>query len=173
MDDNVLKSKYNYGEDIALDTIPISDTEQALYDFSEGSNGLEKCLRTMWMNGLKTISSSSGKRNVFDIGYIVMEEDEDIFCYLSEEFLNDPRIRIDLVDNKQRIRFAGNNPEKEGAMLFLARDIQSGKKNNLKLVLEKIGEPFPNFWVRKLKNYDSNENSTYWGEKVIMKTREF
>ncbi len=171
MEDNEIKRKYNYGEDINLDNIPIEDTEQALIDFADGSNGLEKCLRIMWMNGLKTHSSYPGERNVFDVGYIVMEVDEDIFCYLSEEFLNDDRIRIDLVDNMQRIRFAGNNPEKEGAMLFLARDIQSGKKNNLKLVLEKIGEPFPNFWVRRLKNYDSNENSTYWGEKVIIKTK--
>ena len=168
-----MENKYNYGEDIDLDTIPISDTEQALIDFSDGSNGLEKCLRIMWMNGLKTRSSSPGEKNVFDIGYIIMEEEEDIFCYLSEEFLNDDRIRIDLVNNMQRIRFAGNTAEKEGAMLFLARDIQSGKKNNLKLVVEKIGLPFPNFWVRRLKSYDSNENSTYWGEKVIMKTREF
>lgn len=163
--------KYNYGENIDLDTIPIEDTEQALKDFSEGSRGLEICLREMWMRGLKTYSSSSGKNNVFDIGYIIMEEYEDIFSYLSEGFLNDDRVRIDLIDNMQRIRFAGNDGEKEGAMLFLARDIQSGKKKNKDIVLEKIGEPFPDFWVRKLKNYDSNVNSTYWGEKVIIKTK--
>ena len=165
------KNNYNYGEDINLDNIPIDDTECALKDFSEGSCGLEKCLRIMWMNGLKTHSCSSGKNNVFDIGYIVMEENEDIFSYLSEEFLNDDRIRIDLMNNLQRIRFAGNNSEKEGAMLFLARDIQSGKKKNKDIVLEKIGEPFPNFWVRRLKSYDSNANRTYWGEKVIIKSK--
>ena len=43
---------------------------------------------------LKTHSCYHGGNTTFDIGHIVMEEDEDIFSYLSEEFLNDERIRI-------------------------------------------------------------------------------
>ena len=167
------ENKYNYGEAIELDLIPIEDTEQALKDFSEGSVGLEKCLRLMWMNGLKTYSCKSGMKNSFDVGHITMAENEDIFCYLSYDFLNDERIRIDIVDDKQVIKFAGSNPEKEGAMLFLARDILSGKKKNREIIEDKIGEPYPDGWIRLLKNHDYNINSTYWSEKVLInkKTR--
>ena len=214
--------KYNFGEPIKLDLIPIEECEEALHDFSNGSNGMEKCLRTMWMNGLKTHSCYPGNDNVFDIGYIVMTEGEDIFCYLSEEFLNDDsvriniednrqvikfacnhgentpfdighivmeenedvfsylskefiedeRVRINIIDNMQEIRFAGSTPEKEGAMLFLARDIQSGKKKNTReLIMKKIGEPYPDSWIRVLKNHDSNINSTYWSGKVYIKEK--
>ncbi len=164
-------SKYNYEVHIPLDDIPIEDTEIALLDFASGSNALLICLRIMWMNGLKTYSSNPGEDNSFAIGHIVMEEREDIFCYLSESFLNDERIRINIIDNKQEVKFAGSIGEKEGAMLSLAREIQSGKKYNNKLVEEKIGEPFPTEWVRRLKNYDSNPDSTYWGEKVYIKKK--
>ena len=163
-------SKYNYGEPIPLDLIPIEECEQALIEFAAGSLGLEKCLRVMWMNGLKTYSSNPGERNTFDIGHIVMEEGEDIFSYLSEEFLNDERIRIDILYNRQEIKFAGSYGEKEGAMLFLAREIQRGKKkNNSSLINEKIGLPFPDSWIRRLNSHYCNPNSTYWGGKVLIK----
>ncbi len=167
----ITEKKYNIGEHIDIDIIPIDDCERALYEFSQGSNGLSKCLRQMWMSGLKTYSCKSGEKSPFDIGRIVMEEKEDIFGYLSESFLNDDRIRIDIVDDKETIFFAGSTPEKEGAMLFLARDLQSGRKNNRDLVIEKIGEPFPDSWVRVLKNHESNINSTYWSEKVYIKEK--
>ena len=89
------ENKYNLGEHIDIDIIPISDCERAIYEFSQGSNGLSKCLRQMWMSGLKTYSCKSGEKSPFDIGCIVMEENEDIFNYLSKEFLNDERIRIE------------------------------------------------------------------------------
>jgi len=85
--------------------------------------------------------------------------------------LNDDRIRIDIVDDKETIFFAGSTAEKEGAMLFLTRDLQSGRKNNRDLVIKKIGEPFPDSWVRVLKNHDSNINSTYWSGKVYIKEK--
>ena len=164
--------KYNHGVSIPLDTIPIEDIELALYEFAAGSVGLEKCLREMWMHGLKTHSSYPGSKNSFDVGHIVMEEEEDVFSYLSEEFLNDPRIRIDVVDERQEIKFAGNSPEKEGALLFLTREIQKGKKkNNYALVGEKIGEPYPDGWVRRLRSYTSNIDSTYWGERVLIQRK--
>ena len=101
-----------------------------------------------------------------------MEEDEDVFSYLSEEFLNDERIRINIIDNMQEVKFSGTVPEKEGALLFLAREIQSGKKKgNHDLIIKKIGEKYPDSWVRRLKSYDSNINSTYWGEKVLIKKK--
>ena len=162
--------KYNYGEPIPLDLIPIEECEQALNDFSDGSMALKICLRVLWMHGLKTYSCSHGEGNTFDIGHIVMEEGEDVFSYLSSEFLNDERIRINIINNRQEIKFAGNKGEKEGAMLFFAREIDSGrKKNNKKIIEEKIGESFPIEWIRRLKSYDSNPNSTYWGEKVLIK----
>jgi hypothetical protein len=166
-------SKYNYGEPIPLDLIPNEDLETALEDFSRGSIGLSKCLRVMWMYGLKTHSCNPGNRNSFDIGHITMEEGEDVFSYLSEAFLNDERIRIDLVENKQQIKFAGNAPEKEGALLFLTRDIQSGRKKKTQdLIAEKIGESFPDSWVRRLKTHTDNINSTYWSERVLIKKKE-
>lgn len=164
-------SKYNYGVHIPLDSIPIADTEIALLDFANGSNALLICLREMWIHGLKTYSSNPGENNTFDIGHIVMEEGEDVFSYLSKEFLNDERIRINIIDKRQEIKFWGSTPEKEGSMLFLASEIQSGRKYNNKLVEEKIGEPFPTEWVRRLKSYDSNPDSTYWGEKVFIKKK--
>lgn len=164
--------KYNFGEPIKLDLIPIEECEEALHDFSNGSNGMEKCLRTMWMNGLKTHSCNHGENTPFDIGHIVMEENEDVFSYLSKEFIEDERVRINIIDNMQEIRFAGSTPEKEGAMLFLARDIQSGKKKNTReLIMKKIGEPYPDSWIRVLKNHDSNINSTYWSGKVYIKEK--
>ena len=170
--DTIKTSKYNYGVPIPLDEISIDDCEIALNDFADGSVGLKKSLRVMWMHGLKTHSCYHGGKTTFDIAHIVMEENEDIFSYLSEEFLNDERVRINIIDNRQEIKFAGTVPEKEGAMLFLAREIQSGKKKgNGDLILEKIGKPYPNGWVRRLKSYDSNINSTYWGEKVLIKRK--
>lgn len=165
------EKKYNCGEHIDLDSIDISDLERSLREFSQGSNALAKCLRQMWMHGLKTYSCKSGEKTPFDIGRIVMEKDEDIFGYLSENFLNDERIRIDIIDDREIIMFSGSTPEKEGAMLFLTREIQSGRKNNIDLVKEKIGEPYPDCWVRVLKNHESNINSTYWSEKVYIKEK--
>jgi hypothetical protein len=164
--------KYNIGVHIPLDSIPIEDTELALEEFSAGSLALKKCLREMWMHGLSTYSCNPGEKNTFEIGHITMEEDEDLFCYLSEELLNDEKIRIDIKDNRQIIKFQGTTPEKEGVMLILAREIQSGRKKGInKLVEEKIGEPFPTEWVRRLRSYDSNIESTYWGEKVLIKKK--
>lgn len=165
-------NKYNCGLSIPLDSIPIASCELALKAFANGSLALEKCLRIMWMHGLKTYSSNPGNKNIFDVGHIVMEEGEDVFSYLSNGFLNDERIRIDIIDNRQEIKFMGNLGEKEGVLLLLAREISSGKKkNNESLILEKIGEPFPAGWVRRLKSYDSNINSTYWSEKVLIKKK--
>ena len=167
-----MEERYDIGHHINLDDVPISDTELALKEFSRGSNALSICLRVMWMYGLKTYSCNPGEKNSFDIGHITMEENEDVFSYLSENFLNDEKIRIDVKDNRQIIKFSGTTPEKEGVMLMLAREIQSGrKKGNYKLVEEKIGESFPTEWVRRLKSYDSNIESTYWGEKVYIKSK--
>ena len=173
MEDNerVKIGKYNYGEPIDMDTIPISDTDIALQDFSSGSRGLEMCLRIMWMHGLKTHSCYPGNDSVFDIGYIVLAEGEDIFSYLSEEFLNDDSIRIDIEDDRQVIKFSGNFGEKSSEMIMLAQNILTGKKRNSELLEEKIGLPFPTGWVRTIQFYDSNENLMHWSSKVFIKKK--
>ena len=167
--DLLTNTKYSNRGPIDLDTIPISDTNLALIEFSKGSNGLAICLRVLWQHGLKTYACYPGNSNVFDIAYIVMEENEDVFCYLSETFLNDNGIRINIVDNRQVVYFLGNKGEKSSEMIMLAQNILSGRKKNSKLVETKIGEPLPTGWVRRLKTYDSNENVTYWSGKVYIK----
>ncbi len=168
--------KYNHGVHVPLDSIPIEDTELALMEFADGSPALLTCLRIMWMNGIKTYSAYHGEKHAYEIGHIVLEEDEDVFSYLSKDLLEeDNRIRIDVIDKKQEIKFAGTAPEKEGAMFRIAREIQTGRKNDNhnKLIEEKIGEPFPTEWVRRLKSYDSNPDSTYWSEKVYIKKKNY
>ena len=173
MSDNEMneKGKYNYGEPIPLDSIPISDTNIALHDFAGGSRGLEICLRVMWMHGLKTYSCYPGNKDIFDIAYIVMEENEDVFSYLSEEFLNDEGIRIDIVDNREVIRFSGNIGEKDSEMILLAQNILTGKKKNSHLLQDKIGLPFPDSWVRVIQFYDSNKDLMHWSKKVFIKKK--
>lgn len=166
------ETKYSNKGHINLDDIPISDTILALEEFSQGSRGLEICLRIMWQHGLKTYSSYPGSNNVFDIGYIVMEEDEDIFCYLSEKVLQRGNgIIIGNEDNRQVIKFLGSKGEKNSEMIFLAQDILTGKKYNNELIEEKIDEPLPDSWIRRLRSYDSNTNSVYWSEKVYIKRK--
>ena len=164
-------SKYNYGEHIDLDLIPIEDTNQALKEFSSGSRGLEICLRTMWTHGLKTYACYPGDRDIFDIGYIVMEENEDLFSYLSEELLYSDGIRISIEDNRQVIKFSGNTGEKNSEMILLAQNILTGRKRNSNILSKKIGEPFPEAWVRKVHFYDSNPNLMHWSSKVFLKKK--
>ncbi len=165
------ENKYSNKGHIDLDDIPISDTLKALGDFSNGSRGLEICLRIMWQHGLKTYSCYPGDRDVFDIGYIVMAEDEDVFSYLSEKLLSDESIRIDIENERQVIKFLGSWGEKNSVMVNLAQDILTGKKNNSSLISSKIGQPLPTSWVRKLQMYSHNNDEMHWGGKVLMKRK--
>ena len=166
-----LEVKYSGKGPINLNEIPAADTNLAIVQFARGSRGLEICLRIMWQHGLKTYSCYPGSKNVFDVGYIVMEENEDAFCYLSDEFLNNDGIRIDVENNRQVFKFLGSANEKSSEMILLAQDILSGKKYNDELVKEKIGEPFYDSWIRKLENYYSNSESTYWSRKIYIKKK--
>ena len=163
------ETKYSFRGPINLDTIPNDDIGIALVEFSKGSAGLALCLRVLWQYGLKTYASYPGNSNVFDIAYIVMEENEDIFSFLSKDFLNNNGIRINVIDNRQVVYFLGNKGEKSSEMIMLAQNILSGRKNNTKLIEERIGEAFPTGWIRRLKTYESNENCTYWSGKVYIK----
>lgn len=164
-----LKTKYSNRGPIDLDTIPINDINLALVEFSKGSGGLALCLRIMWQHGLKTYGSYPGNSDVFDVAYITMAEGEDVFSYLSKDFLNNNGIRINVIDNRQVVYFLGNEGEKSSEMIMLAQNILSGRKNNTKLLNDRIGEEFPTGWIRRLKTYTSNENCTYWGGKVYIK----
>ena len=166
-----MNTTYSNKGPINLDTIPIDDTKLAIEEFAKGSRGLELCLRIMWQYGLKTYSCYPGSNNVFDVAYIVMEENEDVFSYLSKEFLNDEGIRIDIIDNRQVIKFMGSKGEKDSEMIALAQDILTGKKYNNNLLEEKIGEELPDSWIRRLKSYTANDDSTYWSEKVYIKRK--
>ena len=147
------KTKYSHRGPIDMNTIPIADTNWAIFEFANGSNGLEKSLRAMWQRNLKTHACSAGSDSPYDIAYITMQEDVDIFSYLSTTTLNDDLIEIDYEDNRETIRFAGSKGIREGAILQFVRDIESGKKKNSDLVEEKIGKPFNEEWLREAQYY--------------------
>ena len=96
-----------------------------------------------------------------------MEEGKDVFSYLSPIILNNDLIQIDIVDNKQTIRFAGKPAIREGAILDLVRDIISGRKKNTKLLEEKIGKPFPESVLKETVNDYQNQEA----RKLLMKNK--
>ena len=144
-----VKTKYSNKGPVKMDDIPISDTELALQEFSEGSVSLEKCLRAMWQRNLKTHACFADVEEEYDIAYITMQENIDLFSYLSPVIIDDDMIQIDLEGDRQTIRFAGNKPRIEAAILNLIRDIQKGKKRNGEQIKKKIGKPFPEEWVKE------------------------
>lgn len=149
----VTESKYSNRGPIKLDSIPIEECELAMAEFGEGSISLQKCLRAMWQRNLKTHSCFARNNAPYDIAYITMEENIDVFSYLSPILLDDDMVQIDIFESRQTIRFAGNKARIEGAILSLIRDIQSGKKNNRTKLEEKIGKPFPEEWLKEYEEY--------------------
>jgi len=145
-------TKYNHVAPIDLDTIPKEELEQALMEFAEGSLGLEKCLREMWKNGLKTIACCAGNNDPYEIAYIAMAEGVDIFSYLSSNLLSNDMVALES-ENNQVIRFAGFEENKEKLMFMLAEDISTGKKNNMKQVKEKMGKPINLEWQKEANIY--------------------
>ena len=145
-------TKYNHVAPIDLDTIPEEEKEQALIEFAEGSIGLEKCLRVMWNNNLKTHACCAGNDEIFDEAYIAMAEGVDLFSYLSENLLNEKMIVLEQ-EERQTIRIAGSEELKEKLLLMIALDITNGKKNNNDLLKEKIGKPFPLEWIKESRRY--------------------
>lgn len=150
---------YNQGPMIKLQDIPPEDMSQALKDFSEGSEGLEICLRTMWNNNLETIACCAGNENSFERAYILMDEGVDIFSFLSEELLSDDMVSIISKDNRQSISFGGRVQEKEEYFKTLAEDIISGKKDNEHLLQDKVGKPLSEDWIKKGMVYTMLNNA--------------
>ena len=159
------ESKYYNRGPIDLDSIPISDCEIALEEFCDGSIGLEKCLRAMWQRGLKTHSCRANYNEPYGISHVTMKENEDVFSYLSPILLEDDMVQIDIVDNRQVIRFAGKPAIREGAILSLVRDIMSGKKKNAKLWEEKIGKPFSEEWLKEVEQHNMSPED----KKLLLK----
>ena len=163
----VKESKNSNRGPIHLDSIPISDCEMALEEFNDGSIGLEKCLRAMWQRGLKTYSCRANYEEPYEISHVTVEEGIDIFSYLSPIILNNDMVQIDIVDNKQTIRFAGKPAIREGAILDLVRAISSGKKKHTKLLEEKVGKPFPESWLKEVENYYKTQEE----RKLLLKNK--
>lgn len=132
--------EYNRVLPIDLDSIPVEKREEALLEFSEGSIGLEHCLRTMWDNGLKTHACCAGHDKINNRAYIAMSPNVDVFSYLSCDLIDNDM--VDLIDSfgKQIIRFNGTKEQTENLFFQLAGDIVQGKKCNNESVREKINK---------------------------------
>lgn len=148
---NTKKTKYNRIVPIKLEKIPVNELLQALQEFSEGSKGLEECLRVMWNNNLKTHACCAGHDDL-DLAYIAMRENTDLFQYLSEELLQNDMISIENSYGRQVTRFLGSKEEKEALFFKLAGDIKSGKKNNEHIIDNKIGKNLDNKILAMYKN---------------------
>lgn len=153
------KTKYSNRGHVSMDSIPIEDTELALEEFSGSSNGLAKSLRGMWQNGVKTYSSYAEVEDPCDIAYIKVEKGKNLFCFLSPFLISDCMVQLDYENEMQVIRFAGNRAKIEGSLLALARDIQSGRKRNEKLIERKLHIPFPEEWLKEYNQYKANRSS--------------
>ncbi len=147
------RTKYNHVAPIDLDTIPKEEREQALMEFAEGSVGLEKCLRAMWGNGIKTHACCAGNDKPYDVAYITLSSGYDFYSYLSDKLLDDELIKLEDSVIGQAIFIAGTYEHKEKAFLLLANDILSGKKDNSKKVKDKIGKEFPFSWIKESTAY--------------------
>ena len=144
------KSKYNFNNKVIdLNTIPLEDLNTALKDFSEGSPGLEECLKVLWKMGLKTRSCCKGDHVFNDIdsgsllgeAYITFEPGMDLFSYLSSEIISNENVAL-TYENFQTITIYGQDKEK--ILSQIAQDVLSGKKNNHELIKAKLNKDVSN-----------------------------
>ena len=147
-------NNYNYGQGIELAKISKEDLVQALDDFSEGSENLKICLKTLWENALPTLACCKGdhfeirdslysnsKLFIQSVGNIAFDSNVDIFSYLSSDFINNPYIRLSERNNGKNISFFGKN--KEQLFIQLSKDVLSGKKDNKETLSKKINSNTP------------------------------
>ena len=145
---------HDYGQGIELAKIPKEDLVQALDDFSEGSENLKICLKTLWENSLPTVACCKGdhfeirdslhsnsKLFMQCVGNIAFDSNVDIFSYLSPEFINNPYIRLSERYNHKNISFFGKN--KEQLFLQLSKEVLSGKKDNKEYLSKKVNSNTP------------------------------
>jgi len=153
---NKKNTKYNRTVPIKLEKIPTSELLEALKEFSEGSIGMEECLKEMWINNLVTHACCIGHDD-FDLAYIAMRENIDLFKYISEELLENDNISIEISYGRQVIRFFGTKEEKEILFFKLAEDIKTGIKNNKHIIDNKIGKTLDSKILAMYKNKSTEE----------------
>ena len=130
---------YNYGQPISIDNLNKDDWIQAATDFSEGLDSLKQLLLCMWENGIKTFACCKGYHYInnsqngpLDILYpteIVLQQNNDVFSYLSEEIINSPYVKLGFEFEKQLIYIYGE--KRDEILQKIIKDILSGKKNNI------------------------------------------
>ena len=135
-------SSYNNGQPILLDSIDKSELNQAATDFSEGLEPLKQLLLCMWDKGLKTIACCKGYHGnylatIFPT-QILMQPNNDIFCYLSSEIIDSPYVKL-LTDDQNRQEILIYGEKRDELLQKITRDILFGKKNNT--IVDKIVEP--------------------------------
>ncbi len=144
------ESKYNYNNKVVdLNTIPLEDLDIALKDFSEGSPGLEECLKTLWKTGLKTKACCKGDHVFNDVdsgsllgeAYIAFESGIDFFSYLSSEIISNENVALSY-EKFQTITIYGQDKEK--ILSQIARDVLTGKKKNQELIKAKLNKDVSN-----------------------------
>ena len=147
---------YNNGRAIDYRMIKESDYDDALTQFSEGSEALRMCLQVLWGKKLFTRSccrgnhfevNSDAKLNVNSNAYIGFQEGIDIFSYLSLDILSDPYLFLSERNGRQIIYYYGTN--KNIFFYSLAYDVLKGKKNNRAKLAKKVQiEPSRAFILR-------------------------
>ena len=133
-----LDSKYNKIYPIELSSIPETDKELALTEFSEGLEELRLCLKVLWDNNLETKACCAGNHNDGGHAYIAMIEGVDIFAYLTSTFLLDETVKIEFNNGMQIIRFYGNPEQTKNALLNLTECILTGIKEKRQFVRKKL-----------------------------------
>lgn len=124
-------------------------------EFSEGSIELERCLITLWNHELYTKACCKGHlmgekdfKFLYHYAYIAMEENIQLFKYLSDELIINPYILLYCFNNQECIYFYGDNKYKN--IELLTRDILNGVKNNNELLNDKVNVPMMPSLKKKL-----------------------
>lgn len=155
-------SEFNSGVPVEVENIPKEKMYQAIHEWAEGSEVLEKCLITAYENGLKTKVCCRGYHEIenpdlfcfrffnnqldalalarlFCNPYIAFSKDSHIFGYLSNEFITNPNILLDSNEYNDNISFYGESCYE--LMQSLTDEIKSGKKrDNTEALLKKIND---------------------------------
>ena len=155
-------SQYNYGISIQVENISSEKVREAIHEWAEGSDVLEKSLITAYENGLKTTSCCRGyheieipdlffinffdnKPDILTLGrlmcdpYIVFSKDSHIFGYLSNDFITNPNVLLSSNEYNDSISFHGEKCY--DLMANLIAEIMSGKKkDNADALSKKIND---------------------------------
>ena len=150
-----------HNKDISIPISSIKKEDRRKYStiFSEGSQGLNNCLYTMWEIGLDTIGCCIGTSEEYREGFITAKEGVDFFRYLSSNILDDDMVRI-WIDKtwspkgRQQIVFAGSQERKEEILTHLAEDLLTGVKDNVEQVRKKLNKPLSSLYLLEKQEYN-------------------